>query len=73
MFINKCIKNFKENYSKMHLEDIMIDVRADVALDPECQQTKDSKVIAQMPCSSSTLTKRFFLYEHVIFSLNMQI
>ena len=45
----------------MHIEEMMIDVRAVIALDPRWQQTKDSKLIAQMPCSWSTLTKRFYL------------
>ncbi|XP_022297114.1 caspase-14-like isoform X2 [Crassostrea virginica] len=61
VFIYNCMNIFEKNYSSMHIEEMMIDVRAVIALDPRWQRTKDSKLIAQMPCSWSTLTKRFYL------------
>lgn len=63
IFIYNCINIFEKNYLTTHLEEMMIDVKAVIALDPRWQRTKDKKEIAQMPCSWSTLTKRFYFIE----------
>ncbi|XP_052681028.1 caspase-14-like [Crassostrea angulata] len=60
IFIYSCVNIFEKNYPTTHLEEMMIDVKADIALGPRWRRTKDKKEIAQMPCSWSTLTKRFY-------------
>uniref|UniRef100_A0A8W8M195 Uncharacterized protein n=1 Tax=Magallana gigas TaxID=29159 RepID=A0A8W8M195_MAGGI len=60
IFIYNCVKIFEKNYPTTHSEEMMIDVKAVIALGPSWRQTKDKKEIAQMPCSWSTLTKRFY-------------
>lgn len=60
IFIYNCVNIFEKNYHTTHLEEMMIDVKAVIALDPRWRRTKDKKEIAQMPCSWSTLTKRFY-------------
>ncbi|XP_061186552.1 caspase-3-like [Saccostrea echinata] len=57
IFIFNCIKTFEDSYTTMHLEDMMIDVKAVIALDPRWRRTKEH---AQMPCTWSTLTRRFY-------------
>lgn len=61
IFIYNCASIFEKNYPSTHLEEMMIDVKAVTALDPRWRRNKDTKEIAQMPCSWSTLTKRFYL------------
>lgn len=56
IFIYECIKKFKEQYSKTHLEEMMIDVKAALAIG----SVDKTKKHVQMPCTWSTLTKRFF-------------
>lgn len=60
IFIYNCASIFEKNYPSTHLEEMMIDVKAVTALDPRWRRNKDKKEIAQMPCSWSTLTKRFY-------------
>ncbi|CAG2236484.1 unnamed protein product [Mytilus edulis] len=57
MFIYECIKKFKEQYTKTHLEEMMIDVKAALAIG----SADKTKRHVQMPCTWSTLTKRLFL------------
>ncbi|XP_063424683.1 caspase-14-like isoform X1 [Mytilus trossulus] len=57
MFIYECIQKFKEQYTKTHLEEMMIDVKAALALG----SADKTKRHVQMPCTWSTLTKRLYL------------
>ncbi|XP_048742245.2 caspase-2-like [Ostrea edulis] len=58
IFIYNCIKTFETNYTTTHLEEMLIDVKAVIALDPRWRRTKEH---SQMPCHWSTLTKKFML------------
>lgn len=59
IFIRNCIETFEKNHRDEHLEQMMIDVRASVAL-PDSDQGSSRKRIPQMPCTWSTLTKKFY-------------
>lgn len=57
-FFCNLLKIFKEHYEEEHVEDMLIDVKERLAYDDEWQTNEGFK---QMPCTWSTLTKRFFL------------
>ncbi|XP_061164378.1 caspase-3-like isoform X2 [Saccostrea echinata] len=57
-FFHNVIKIFKDNYLEEHMEDMLIDVKEALAYDPQWQTNTGHK---QMPCTWSTLTKRFYL------------
>ncbi|XP_076089978.1 caspase-3-like [Mytilus galloprovincialis] len=56
IFIYECMKKFKESYANTHIEEMMIDVKAAVASGSIGKAHKR----VQMPCTWSTLTKRFY-------------
>uniref|UniRef100_A0A8W8LJ21 Caspase family p10 domain-containing protein n=1 Tax=Magallana gigas TaxID=29159 RepID=A0A8W8LJ21_MAGGI len=57
-FFCNLLEIFKEHYEEEHVEDMLIDVKERLAYDEEWQTNEGFK---QMPCTWSTLTKRFFL------------
>lgn len=61
-FIKSCATIFEKNYSTLHLEEMMIDVKADIARKQEGEEAViNNRTVAQMPCTWSTLTRRFYL------------
>lgn len=56
-FIKKCVEVFKKDSSKMHVEEMMIKVKAIIA---SMQFVKPDGTSAQMPCTWSTLRKKVF-------------
>lgn len=60
VFIFNCIETFKKDYSNTHLVEMMIDVKAAVAFQSKIGDKTVIK-LRQMPCTWSTLTKRFYL------------
>lgn len=56
-FIKKCVEVFKKDSSKMHVEEMMIEVKAIIA---SMQFVKPDGTSAQMPCTWSTLRKKVF-------------
>lgn len=62
IFIFHCIETFRSNYSKAHLEEMMIDVKGSVSDHPDLYAKKgQTKVkLSQMPITTSTLRKRLF-------------
>lgn len=59
IFIRNCIETFEKNHLDEHLEQMMIDVRASVAVQ-DLNQGLPVERIPQMPCTWSTLTKKFY-------------
>ena len=56
-FIHVLLKIIEDSYEVDHFEDMLISVRHKIALDPKWRTSK----YRQMPCSWTTLTKRFYL------------
>ena len=56
-FIHVLLQITEERYEVDHFEDMLISVRHRIALDPEWRRSG----YCQMPCSWTTLTKRFYL------------
>lgn len=62
LFIKSCARIFEKNYSTLHLEEMMIDVKAEIGRKLEgTEKTLDGISVAQMPCTWSTLTRQFYL------------
>lgn len=61
-FIKSCATIFENDYSTRHLEQMMLDVRADIGRKPEGKEICiDGKWVAQIPEIRSTLTREFYL------------
>lgn len=60
VFIFHCIETFKRDYSNTHLEEMMIDVKANIALHSDLNKDQSIVKLPQMPITTTTLTKRFF-------------
>lgn len=60
VFIFHCIETFKKDYSNTHLEEMMIDVKANIAFRLDLKKGQSIVKLSQMPITTTTLTKRFF-------------
>ena len=56
-FIHVLLQIIEDSYEVDHFEDMLISVRHKIALDPKWRRSE----YCQMPCSWTTLTKRFYL------------
>lgn len=59
-FITGCVTTFTEKYSTMHLEDMMIDVRAKISKQLRKGKHDKKKEYGQMPVTTSTLRKPLY-------------
>lgn len=56
-FIKECVEVFKNDSSKMHVEEMMIEIRRRIA---QMQFVEKKEIYGQMPCTWSTLRKKVF-------------
>lgn len=56
-FIRECVDVFKNDSSKMHVEEMMIEIRRRIA---QMQIVEEKEKYGQMPCTWSTLRKKVF-------------
>lgn len=56
-FIRECVEVFKNDSSKMHVEEMMLEIRRRIA---QMQFVEKEKIYSQMPCTWSTLRKKVF-------------
>lgn len=56
-FIRECVEVFKNDSSKMHVEEMMLEIRRRIA---QMQFVEKEKIYGQMPCTWSTLRKKVF-------------
>lgn len=56
-FIKNCVDVFKEDSSKKHVEEMMIEIKARMA---KMLYEYKGQIYGQVPCTWSTLTKKVF-------------
>lgn len=59
LFIKTCVGVFENEYKKMHVEEMMIEIKAKMA-QRKFKKEDNDPIFGQMPCTWSTLTKKVF-------------
>lgn len=59
LFIKTCVGVFRKDYQKMHVEEMMIEIKAKMA-QRKFKKEEIDLIFGQMPCTWSTLRKKVF-------------